>query len=227
MSRIQKQGAEPDYQQYRKAAEHGNAEAQFHVGVCYENGQGVEQNYGEAAQWYRKAAEQGYAEAQCSLGLFYMNDQGVPQDDRQAALWFRKAAEQGYAEAQFNLGVSSCGGYTIVPNAVTYCAAKFYVSAFTEGLAWELKTAHAKLRAKVFAPAATKTEFGKVANGVSVYDYDKQFSLYHTSAQTATFLLELYDSDKTVGLVDRENFSFHLYEPQFQYAGNSQRNQKM
>ena len=125
------------------------------------------------------------------------------------------------------INVSSCGGYTLVPNAVTYCAAKFYVSAFTEGLSWELKTAHAKMRAKVLAPAATKTEFGKVANDVAEYDYDKLFGTYHTSAQIAEFLLELYDSDKVVGLVDRENFSFHLCEPQFQYAGNSQYNQKM
>ena len=125
------------------------------------------------------------------------------------------------------INVSSCGGYTIVPNAVTYCAAKFYVSTFTEGLSWELKTAHAKMQAKVLAPAATKTEFGKVANDVAEYDYDKLFGTYHTSAQIAAFLLELYDSDKVVGLVDRENFSFHLCEPQFQYAGNSQHNQKM
>lgn len=40
-------------------------------------------------------------------------------------------------------------------NAVTYCAAKFYVSAFTEGLARELIEKGAKMRAKVFAPAAT------------------------------------------------------------------------
>ena len=45
--------------------------------------------------------------------------------------------------------------------------------------------------------------------------------------QAATFLLKLYDSDKAVGIVDRETFSFHLYEPQFQYAGNSRHNQKM
>ena len=32
------------------------------------------------------------------------------------------------------INISSCGGYTIVPTAVTYCAAKFYVSTFTEGL---------------------------------------------------------------------------------------------
>lgn len=125
------------------------------------------------------------------------------------------------------INVSSCGGYTIVPNAVTYCAAKFYVSAFTEGLAWELKAAHAKMQAKVLAPAATKTEFGKIANDVTEYDYDRLFGTYHTSTQMAAFLLELYDSNKTVGFVDRENFSFHLYEPQFQYAGSSCHNQKM
>ena len=115
----------------------------------------------------------------------------------------------------------------MVPNAVTYCAAKFYVSVFTEGLAWELKAAHAKMQAKVLAPAATKTEFGKVANDVNEYDYDKLFGTYHTGTQIAAFLVELYDSNKAVGLVDRETFSFHLYEPQFQYAGNSRHNQKM
>ncbi|MGA9230996.1 MAG: SDR family NAD(P)-dependent oxidoreductase, partial [Exiguobacterium oxidotolerans] len=57
------------------------------------------------------------------------------------------------------LNVSSGGGYRIVPNAVTYCATKFYVSAYTEGLAQELQQSGAKLRAKVLAPAATETEF--------------------------------------------------------------------
>ena len=131
------------------------------------------------------------------------------------------------AEGTQLINVSSCGGYTIVPNAVTYCATKFYVSVFTEGLAWELKAADAKMQAKVLAPAATKTEFGKVANDVTEYDYNRLFGTYHTSIQMAAFLLELYDSDKTVGFVDRETFSFHLYDPQFQYAGNSRHNQKM
>jgi len=125
------------------------------------------------------------------------------------------------------INVSSCGGYTIVPNAVTYCATKFYVSAFTEGLAWELKTSRAKMQAKVLAPAATQTEFGKVANNTSVYDYDKVFGVYHTSAQITAYLLELYDSDNVVGLIDRENFSFHLCTPQFPYAGQSKHNQSI
>lgn len=83
------------------------------------------------------------------------------------------------------------------------------------------------MQAKVLAPAATKTEFGKVANDVEEYDYDRFFGTYHTSAQMAAFLLELYDSDKVVGLVDRENFSFRLCEPKFPYAGNSRHNQKI
>ena len=124
------------------------------------------------------------------------------------------------------INVSSAGGYTIVPTAVTYCAAKFYVSTFTEGLAWELKKTGAKMKAKVLAPAATKTEFGMVANSVSEYDYDKSFGIYHTSKQMAGFLLELYDSEKVVGLVDRESFSFRLADPLFSYAGNSAHNQQ-
>ena len=124
------------------------------------------------------------------------------------------------------INISSCGGYTIVPTAVTYCAAKFYVSTFTEGLARELEETGAKMKAKVLAPAATKTEFGMVANNVSEYDYDQFFGMYHTSRQMAGFLLELYDSEKTVGLVDRESFCFRLADPLFPYAGSSSHNQK-
>lgn len=36
------------------------------------------------------------------------------------------------------INVSSRGDYMMVPDAVTYCASKFYVSSFTEGLALEL-----------------------------------------------------------------------------------------
>jgi TPR repeat protein len=43
----------------RKAAEQGNADAQFNLAVAYENGAGVPKNLAEAAKWYLKAAEQG------------------------------------------------------------------------------------------------------------------------------------------------------------------------
>ncbi len=43
---------------YRKAAEQGDANAQFNLGVCYNQGQGVDKDPKAAVAWYRKAAEQ-------------------------------------------------------------------------------------------------------------------------------------------------------------------------
>ncbi|MGT2650238.1 SDR family NAD(P)-dependent oxidoreductase [Streptococcus troglodytae] len=115
------------------------------------------------------------------------------------------------------INLSSRGGYMLVENAVTYCASKFYVSAFTEGLALELAANHCPLKAKVLAPAATKSEFGQVAADTDSYDYDKHFTIYHTSKEMADFLIELYYSDKIVGLVDVNDFNFKLSEPLFKH----------
>ena len=125
------------------------------------------------------------------------------------------------------INISSCGGYVIVPTAITYCAVKFFVSTFTEGLARELQESNAKLQAKVLAPAATKTNFGNVANDITNYNYDKSFGKYHTTKQMADFLMQLYDSDKVIGLVNRNTFEFELLDPVFDYAGNSGHNQKI
>jgi TPR repeat protein len=89
---------------FRKAAEQGNAFAQFNLGQIYTQGKGVPQDYAEAVKWWRKAAEQGNAPAQYNLGVMYLHGQGVRQDYAQAVKWYRKAAEQGYAGAQNNLG---------------------------------------------------------------------------------------------------------------------------
>ena len=55
-------------QWYRKAAEQGDADAQFKLGWMYRNGRGVEADDAQAMQWYRKAAEQGHTHAKAALG---------------------------------------------------------------------------------------------------------------------------------------------------------------
>ena len=60
----------------------------------YDNGQGVPQDYDEAAKWYRKAAEQGYATAQFNLGSAYGKGWGVPHDLVQAHMWLNLAASR-------------------------------------------------------------------------------------------------------------------------------------
>ena len=84
-----------DIEQLRKAAEQGDADAQFNLGLMYDIGKGVPQDYQEAVKWYRMAAEQGYADAQYFLGLSYATGEGVPENDAEAVKWYRKAAEQG------------------------------------------------------------------------------------------------------------------------------------
>ena len=79
----------------RKAAEQGDAGAQGFLGLKYEHGMGVTQDYAEAVKWYRKAADQGYAAAQYNLALTYDEGKGVTQDSVEAHMWFNLAAARG------------------------------------------------------------------------------------------------------------------------------------
>ena len=90
---------------YRRAAELGDASAQFKMALMSDRGKGMPQDYAEAVRWYRKSAEQGFVEAQYNLGSMYDSGVGVPQEYAEAVIWYRKAAEQGHASAQKNLAV--------------------------------------------------------------------------------------------------------------------------
>ena len=80
---------------FRKAAEQGNAFAQWNLGVMYYQGQGVEQDFKEAFKWYQKAADQGEANAQYSLGVIYGMSKGVEQNYVTAYAWASIAATNG------------------------------------------------------------------------------------------------------------------------------------
>jgi len=51
-----------------KAAEQGDAMAQFNLGVMYDEGQGVARDDAKAVEWYTKAAEQGDSRAKFNFG---------------------------------------------------------------------------------------------------------------------------------------------------------------
>ena len=109
-----KEEAEVEAMRLRKlSAEQGDAAAQYNLGICYYNGQGVAQDYVEAVRWFRKAAEQGYVEAQYKLGYCYYDGRGVAQDYVEAVRWHRKAAEQGHDKAMFSMGFYYFGGHGV------------------------------------------------------------------------------------------------------------------
>jgi TPR repeat protein len=88
---------------WQPLAEAGEARAQYHLGMLYEEGRGVGRDYGEAARWYRAAARQGHAQAQNSLAILTVQGQGVARDPAEAYRWFALAAKAGNGFAARNL----------------------------------------------------------------------------------------------------------------------------
>jgi TPR repeat protein len=88
----------------RAAAESGDREAQFSLGLrcCVQEGEGRDLEQG--LRWYQKAAEQDHLLAQLNLGKMLAAGEGGPQDVAASERWLRRSAEGGDAGAQFALG---------------------------------------------------------------------------------------------------------------------------
>lgn len=72
----------------------GDPRAQGMLGMMYEYGQGVPQDFALAVEWYTCAANQGEATAQYLLGLMYDLGRGVRIDVVQAQKWLILAASR-------------------------------------------------------------------------------------------------------------------------------------
>ena len=123
-------------QLFTDLANRGMAEAQINLGMMFESGQGVLQNFDEALKWYRLAASQGLIKAQeklnllinkaaaaqvnFGLGVAFENGQGVPQDIMEAIRWYQLSADQGLIKAQekLNLLLNKKFSKTVVKNKI-------------------------------------------------------------------------------------------------------------
>ena len=76
----------------KPVGEPSDPDAQWRLGMMYENGKGALQDNDEAIRWYREAAEQGHAFAQVSLGNMYAEGRGGPEGEMAAYMWFNIAA---------------------------------------------------------------------------------------------------------------------------------------
>ena len=88
------------FQLLKREAEQGYAIAQYHLGLCYYNGEGAKQDYNEAFRWFKAAAEQGYAPAQYNVGVCYSNGEGVSQNYKEAYYWYLISYRNGYTDAE-------------------------------------------------------------------------------------------------------------------------------
>ncbi|MEY2555666.1 MAG: uncharacterized protein QOF93_810 [Verrucomicrobiota bacterium] len=89
---------------FRKAAQAGNANAQFYLAFIYKEARGLPEDARKAAELNEKAAGQGSVTAQIALARQYLTGDGVKQDYAKAAKLLLRAAESGHVVAQTLLG---------------------------------------------------------------------------------------------------------------------------
>ena len=63
--------------------------------MLYHAGDGVPQDYAEAAKWYRLAAQKGITKAQNNLAVMYEYGRQFPQNNVMAHMWYNLAAANG------------------------------------------------------------------------------------------------------------------------------------
>ncbi len=85
-------------------ADHGDAEAQYQLGLFYDSGSVFGKNKNDAAALWHKSASKGHIEAQYQLALCYEEGEGKDKDVEQAAMWYGCALRKGCTEAFRKLG---------------------------------------------------------------------------------------------------------------------------
>jgi uncharacterized protein len=85
--------------EWASAAEHGDPDAEFGLGMLYERGDGnLKQDYKAARRWYEKAAAHGNIGAEYRLALDWSaGSDDVPADLVEAYKWILLASEKGLA----------------------------------------------------------------------------------------------------------------------------------
>lgn len=101
------------------------------IGVMYESGTGVEQDYTQALEWYEKAADLGQITAMGNIGALYMDGNGVEQDYAKALEWYEKAADLGNAYAMNDIGFMYYVGNGVEQDYTQ--AAEWFERAFENG----------------------------------------------------------------------------------------------
>lgn len=82
--------------EFFQLSEKGDMAGQYHMGLLYEEGQGVSQQFEAAVRCYTKAAEQGYVDAYFALGEIYLRQPGGKKDRVEADYWLGLAKKHGH-----------------------------------------------------------------------------------------------------------------------------------
>lgn len=88
------------------AANQGNPQAQYTLGIFYLFGQGVKQSEAKALEWFQRSATQECPQALFHLGVsFYQGKLGLQQSDEEAFKFFSRSTKKLMPQASYFLGL--------------------------------------------------------------------------------------------------------------------------
>ena len=91
---------------FKDAADQKDANGMYNLGMCYQNGYGVEPDADRAFDCFRAAAELGHPEAINNIGAFYRDGVVVERDVAIATKWFARSAAMRNAYGELNYALA-------------------------------------------------------------------------------------------------------------------------
>ncbi|MDF5725705.1 MAG: DUF2610 domain-containing protein [Rhizonema sp. PD37] len=203
----------------KKAAEGGDAEAQYLFGIAYNAGEGVAADPERTAYWLRRAATRGFSRAQFAYGQrLYWGWGKTKPDKKEGFEWWLVAAENGNASAMLEIGETYLYGREGVPGQDLAQAEKYFNQALSFG-ALEAETFLGRLyteKAKKAQKAGDTKTFAQ--------DSEKTLAYFQKAAQKGSsdamyLLAHLYRYGDNNVKVDLPK-AIELYKKSI-FAGNS------
>jgi TPR repeat protein len=103
------------FQLWMQDAQKGDTDAQYHIALCYRDGDAVAKDPQEALRWLKMSAERGFGSSQMELGRFYAVGLAGAVDGNEARKWYEKAIANGNVRARNLLGILYLNGVGGIP----------------------------------------------------------------------------------------------------------------
>lgn len=101
---------------FKKAADQGDANGIYNLGMCYLRGLGMPKNDQKAFDCFRSAAAKEHPAAINNIGLFFREGRVVAQDLEMSAKWFEKSASYDNAYGLLNFALALQNGEGVAPD---------------------------------------------------------------------------------------------------------------
>lgn len=116
---------------FYKAAENGNLDAKFQIGLMYRDGLGVKLDLDAALLNLRDAANLGHQRAQVILAEMLLSGIKVKKDESEAFKWYLRSAKSGIFKSQYQVAVMYRDGIGINTN---YNESKKWFNVFSKSM---------------------------------------------------------------------------------------------